>query len=121
MIIRSHEGPDSRAKRTEMKQMIESGYTVDHITPAGTCCTVFSAPDYPQWQAGELTDRYNNNASFIRLNHKIVNGPVPIHPLVVTYDAVKNRPKSRPYYNYLVHTLSDGEDVGDYSSEDKDY
>ena len=121
MIIRSHEGPDSRNQRREMKPMIECGYTVDHETPAGTCCTIFSAPDYPQWQASQPENRFNNNASFLRLNHAIVNGPVPIHPLVVTYDAVKPRPKSRPYYNYLTNVLSDVEfESESEDSDDKD-
>ena len=30
---------------------MSQGFTIDHVTPAGRLLTVFSAPDYPQFQA----------------------------------------------------------------------
>jgi serine/threonine-protein phosphatase 5 len=49
LIIRSHEGPDAREKRDGFEGMGE-GYTIDHIVESGKLITVFSAPDYPQFQ-----------------------------------------------------------------------
>ena len=49
LIIRSHEGPDARDKRPGLGGMGE-GYTVDHVVESGKLITVFSAPDYPQFQ-----------------------------------------------------------------------
>ncbi|XP_054775891.1 serine/threonine-protein phosphatase 7 isoform X3 [Prosopis cineraria] len=48
-IIRSHEGPDAREKRDGFDGMDE-GYTIDHIVDSGKMITLFSAPDYPQFQ-----------------------------------------------------------------------
>lgn len=47
--MRSHEGPDARDKRPDMEAM-NKGYTVDHVVKAGKLITLFSAPDYPQFQ-----------------------------------------------------------------------
>lgn len=49
LIIRSHEGPDAREKRPGLGEMGE-GYTIDHTVESGNLITVFSAPDYPQFQ-----------------------------------------------------------------------
>lgn len=49
MIIRSHEGPDAREKRPGLSGM-ERGYTIDHEVASGKLITLFSAPDYPQFQ-----------------------------------------------------------------------
>ncbi|KAB5521877.1 hypothetical protein DKX38_026196 [Salix brachista] len=49
LIIRSHEGPDARDKRPGPGGMDE-GYTIDHVVPSGKLITLFSAPDYPQFQ-----------------------------------------------------------------------
>uniref|UniRef100_A0A151UEI3 Serine/threonine-protein phosphatase n=1 Tax=Cajanus cajan TaxID=3821 RepID=A0A151UEI3_CAJCA len=49
LVIRSHEGPDAREKRDGFGGMDE-GYTIDHIVDSGKLVTVFSAPDYPQFQ-----------------------------------------------------------------------
>lgn len=49
LIVRSHEGPDARDKRPDMEAM-DKGYTVDHVVKAGKLITLFSAPDYPQFQ-----------------------------------------------------------------------
>lgn len=49
LIIRSHEGPDAREKRSGLGGMDE-GYTIDHVVESGKLITLFSAPDYPQFQ-----------------------------------------------------------------------
>lgn len=49
LIIRSHEGPDAREKRSGLSGM-ERGYTIDHEVASGKLITLFSAPDYPQFQ-----------------------------------------------------------------------
>uniref|UniRef100_M1ADF0 Serine/threonine-protein phosphatase n=1 Tax=Solanum tuberosum TaxID=4113 RepID=M1ADF0_SOLTU len=49
LIIRSHEGPDAREKRPELGKM-DKGYTIDHEVTSGKLITLFSAPDYPQFQ-----------------------------------------------------------------------
>lgn len=50
LVLRSHEGPDARYRRDDLPSMA-AGFTIDHVTPAGRLMTVFSAPDYPQFQA----------------------------------------------------------------------
>ena len=50
LIIRSHEGPDARSDRADLPGMGQ-GFAIDHVTPAGRLVTVFSAPDYTQFQA----------------------------------------------------------------------
>ena len=32
---------------------MSQGFTIDHVTPAGRLLTVFSAPDYPQFQVSQ--------------------------------------------------------------------
>lgn len=49
LIIRSHEGPDARDKRHDLLGM-DKGYTIDHDVECGKLITLFSAPDYPQFQ-----------------------------------------------------------------------
>lgn len=49
LIIRSHEGPDAREKRDGLGGM-DIGYTIDHNVESGKLITIFSAPDYPQFQ-----------------------------------------------------------------------
>lgn len=49
LIIRSHEGPDAREKRAGLGGM-DKGYTIDHTVESGKLITIFSAPDYPQFQ-----------------------------------------------------------------------
>lgn len=58
LIIRSHEGPDAREKRPSFGGMDE-GYTVDHVVESGKLITLFSAPDYPQFQV------YNESKCYI--------------------------------------------------------
>ncbi|KAH7866041.1 hypothetical protein Vadar_014690 [Vaccinium darrowii] len=50
LIIRSHEGPDAREKRPGLGGMDE-GYTIDDVVESAKLITLFSAPDYPQFQA----------------------------------------------------------------------
>mmetsp|Transcript_4314 Transcript_4314/g.27480 ORF Transcript_4314/g.27480 Transcript_4314/m.27480 type:complete len:639 (+) Transcript_4314:214-2130(+) len=92
LVIRSHEGPDARADREGMKSMA-SGYTVDHEGPNGNLVTVFSAPDYPQFQHdGE--ERMNNLAAFVELQ-----APDVSEAKFVTFSAVKPRPHCMCYYD----------------------
>ena len=92
LVIRSHEGPDARADREGMKSMV-SGYTVDHEGPNGKLVTVFSAPDYPQFQHdGE--ERMNNLAAFVELR-----APDVSEAKFVTFSAVKPRPHCMCYYD----------------------
>lgn len=53
LIIRSHEGPDARSKRPGLVGM-EDGYTIDHVVESGKLITLFSAPDYPQFQVSSF-------------------------------------------------------------------
>ncbi|GFY87663.1 serine/threonine phosphatase 7 [Actinidia rufa] len=70
LIIRSHEGPDAREKRSGLGGMDE-GYTIDHVVESGKLITLFSAPDYPQFQATE--ERYKNKGSLtLFCNHLIL-------------------------------------------------
>ncbi|XP_057948304.1 serine/threonine-protein phosphatase 7 isoform X2 [Malania oleifera] len=55
LIIRSHEGPDAREKRPGFARMDE-GYTIDHVVESGKLITLFSAPDYPQFQVNPYYD-----------------------------------------------------------------
>ena len=51
LVMRSHEGPDARFLITTPEGNMKQGWCLDHDTPAGRLYTVFSAPDYPQFQA----------------------------------------------------------------------
>ncbi|MQL70007.1 hypothetical protein Taro_002310 [Colocasia esculenta] len=55
LIIRSHEGPDARDKRSDLAGM-QKGYTIDHEVGSGKLVTLFSAPDYPQFQVDAYYD-----------------------------------------------------------------
>ncbi|XP_027073856.1 serine/threonine-protein phosphatase 7-like isoform X1 [Coffea arabica] len=92
LIIRSHEGPDAREKRPGLGQMNE-GYTIDHVVDSGKLITVFSAPDYPQFQATD--ERYRNKGAYIVLEPPDFDTPV-FH----TFDAITPRPVVNPYYDY---------------------
>lgn len=54
LIIRSHEGPDARENRPELGNM-DKGYTIDHEVTSGKLITLFSAPDYPQFQVTSIS------------------------------------------------------------------
>ena len=72
LIIRSHEGPDARIYREDMKSL-NGGYSIDHEGTSGKLITVFSAPDYPQFADPE--DRTNNLAAYIVLKHPVISAP----------------------------------------------
>eukprot|EP01025_Chloroclados_australasicus_P054129 TRINITY_DN6412_c2_g1_i4.p1 TRINITY_DN6412_c2_g1~~TRINITY_DN6412_c2_g1_i4.p1 ORF type:complete len:391 (-),score=26.49 TRINITY_DN6412_c2_g1_i4:80-1201(-) len=61
LIIRSHEGPDARYDRPDL-QSLHNGWTEDHVTQAGKLITLFSAPDYPQFQDTANERRQNKGA-----------------------------------------------------------
>ncbi|KAL3720675.1 hypothetical protein ACJRO7_005486 [Eucalyptus globulus] len=92
LIIRSHEGPDAREKRDGLAGMDE-GYTIDHVVESGRLITLFSAPDYPQFQATQ--ERYNNKGAYI-----ILEPPNFDNPTFNSFEAVTPRPKANPYYDY---------------------
>ncbi|KAK4261969.1 hypothetical protein QN277_027594 [Acacia crassicarpa] len=91
-IIRSHEGPDAREKRDGFDGMNE-GYTIDHIVESGKMITLFSAPDYPQFQATD--DRYNNKGAYV-----VLEPPHFDNPVFHCFEAVTPRPKVNAYYDY---------------------
>jgi serine/threonine-protein phosphatase 5 len=97
LILRSHEGPDARDDRDDMKPMSE-GWTLDHDTPAGKLYTVFSAPDYPQFIHPDL-DRYKNKAAVAVLTRE--RGDYT-DPEMMSYEAVHPRPAAEPYYDLAV-------------------
>ncbi|OIW09610.1 hypothetical protein TanjilG_28209 [Lupinus angustifolius] len=92
LIIRSHEGPDAREKRDGFDGMAE-GYTIDHIVESGKLVTVFSAPDYPQFQATK--ERYNNKGAYV-----VLEPPNYDNPIFHEFSAVTPRPKVNPYYDF---------------------
>ncbi|KAL3146432.1 hypothetical protein ABBQ32_003111 [Trebouxia sp. C0010 RCD-2024] len=93
LIIRSHEGPDARWKRGGMQDMAK-GHSLDHVTP-GNLMTVFSAPDYPQFQPSN-EDRFNNlgAVAVLRGSHGSYTSPE-----MVEYSAVP-RPQAQAFYMY---------------------
>lgn len=92
LIIRSHEGPDARDKRSGMGGM-DKGYTIDHVVESGKLITLFSAPDYPQFQATE--ERYRNKGAYI-----VLEPPNFDSPLFHSFEAVTPRPNVNPYYDF---------------------
>ncbi|GBF98615.1 hypothetical protein Rsub_10804 [Raphidocelis subcapitata] len=110
LVIRSHEGPDARQLREDMGGM-EAGYTVDHETASGRLVTVFSAPDYPQFQAVPSDeDRTRNKAAAARLA-----APGWDSASFVQWEAALPRPKAEPYYDFEAAT-----ELGSSSSEDEE-
>ena len=108
LIIRSHEGPDAREKRTGLGGM-DNGYTIDHNVESGKLITIFSAPDYPQFQATE--ERYKNKGAYI-----ILQAPDFSDPQFHSFEAVKPRPKAHPYYDF--ENVIDSDDEMDKSAMD---
>lgn len=92
LIIRSHEGPDARDKRHDLLGM-DKGYTIDHEVECGKLITLFSAPDYPQFQASE--ERYNNRGAYI-----VLSPPDFATPVFHSFGAVKPRPAAHPFYDF---------------------
>jgi serine/threonine-protein phosphatase 5 len=97
LVLRSHEGPDAREDRVGMNDMT-SGFSLDHdIEGVGKLCTVFSAPDYPQFvEEGER--RFNGKAAFVTLT----SDTDYCEPAVTSFEAVKPRPRCDPYYDVTV-------------------
>ncbi|KMT08695.1 hypothetical protein BVRB_6g139680 [Beta vulgaris subsp. vulgaris] len=102
LIIRSHEGPDAREKRPGLGGM-DQGYTIDHVVESGKLITLFSAPDYPQFQASS-EERHNNRGAYVVLEPPNFDAPV-FH----SFEAVSPRPKANPYYDFEEVIDSDGE------------
>ncbi|KAM1605823.1 hypothetical protein PS2_026519 [Malus domestica] len=92
LIIRSHEGPDARDKRPGLGGM-DNGYTIDHVVESGKLITLFSAPDYPQFQGTE--ERYRNKGAYIVLEPPNFDDPV-FH----SFEAITPRPKANPFYDF---------------------
>ncbi|KAI5319952.1 hypothetical protein L3X38_039660 [Prunus dulcis] len=92
LIIRSHEGPDAREKRPGLGGMDE-GYTIDHIVESGKLITLFSAPDYPQFQGTE--ERYRNKGAYI-----VLGPPNFDNPVFHSFEAITPRPKANAFYNF---------------------
>ncbi|KAK3262465.1 hypothetical protein CYMTET_28683 [Cymbomonas tetramitiformis] len=91
LIVRSHEGPDSRIKNKRMEQM-SAGFTEDHAGTHGKLVTVFSAANYPMYLPdGE--DRCSNSAAFLTLS-----GPAFCEPVVTSFGAAQ-RPEGKCYYD----------------------
>eukprot|EP00245_Coleochaete_scutata_P004177 TRINITY_DN1644_c0_g2_i1.p1 TRINITY_DN1644_c0_g2~~TRINITY_DN1644_c0_g2_i1.p1 ORF type:complete len:477 (-),score=70.18 TRINITY_DN1644_c0_g2_i1:341-1771(-) len=107
LIVRSHEGPDAREKRANMQPMDE-GFTIDHVVDAGQLITLFSAPDYPQFQGEER--RKPNKAAFI-----VLRPPLYIEPHFFNFESAQPRPKAKAYYDY--ETAIDSDDELDIRSE----
>ncbi|XP_031473742.1 serine/threonine-protein phosphatase 7 [Nymphaea colorata] len=114
LIIRSHEGPDAREKRSGLATM-QKGYTIDHEVESGKLITLFSAPDYPQFQASE--ERYNNMGAYI-----VLGPPDFSTPIFYSFDAVRPRPKVNAYYDYEDVIDSDEElDLGSMAPSQADF
>lgn len=94
LIIRSHEGPDARWKREGMQDMAK-GHSLDHNTPGGKLVTVFSAPDYPQFQPSQ-EDRFNNLGAVAVLRGSHDNYA---SPEMIEYPAAP-RPQAQAFYEY---------------------
>ncbi|KAF7124294.1 hypothetical protein RHSIM_Rhsim12G0012700 [Rhododendron simsii] len=94
LIIRSHEGPDARHKREDLGGM-DNGYTIDHDGDSGKLITLFSAPDYPQFQDTEEEERFKNKGAYI-----VLEAPHFDSPVFHSFEAVTPRPQANPYYDY---------------------
>ncbi|KAK6154056.1 hypothetical protein DH2020_013695 [Rehmannia glutinosa] len=102
MIIRSHEGPDARDKRPNLGGM-DVGYTIDHIVESGKLITLFSAPDYPQFQVAScFLHLMRRNRREIQKQRGIycLGTPHFDTPNFHSFEAVTPRPKVNPYYDF---------------------
>ncbi|KAK9810288.1 hypothetical protein WJX72_008052 [[Myrmecia] bisecta] len=94
LILRSHEGPDARFKRDDMPS-VDSGYALDHTSESGQLMTVFSAPDYPQFQDVAAGERYDNTGAVA-----VLTAPGYSQPEMKQFRAVLPRPQVEAYYEY---------------------
>lgn len=109
LVIRSHEGPDARVDRDDMPPMTP-GYSTDHVTESGKLMTVFSAPDYPQFQLpGE---RYDNLGAVLRLS-----APDYTQPAVLQFSASLPRPQAECFYDLGVPDSDEEIELGGYASD----
>jgi len=105
LVLRSHEGPDARSREDCPMPPMCAGYSVDHKVPAGCLMTVFSAPDYPQFQpVDDPSDRFNNLAAVA-----VLQAPDWATPVMKQYSAVLPRPEAAPFYDLC---LPDSDDEG---------
>ncbi|KAG2243777.1 hypothetical protein Bca52824_094381 [Brassica carinata] len=117
LIIRSHEGPDAREKRDGLGGM-DIGYTIDHNVESGKLITIFSAPDYPQFQATE--ERYRNKGAYIILQAPDFSDPQfrvlkpLLHDQSVTFVSYKRA--VNPFYDF--ENVIDSDDEMDKSALD---
>ena len=104
VLMRSHEGPNLRARRKDMPQELSAeGHSSDICWEDGTpaCVTVFSAPDYPQFQRGRGNTegkRTGNAASFAILKPQPLGTPEPGKAIKIKWNIeyVKVEPAPRP-------------------------
>ena len=73
LIIRSHEGPDSRVDREDDMKSLQGGFSIDHECASGKLVTVFSAPDYPQFV--DESERTRNTAAYAVLTQPSIAKP----------------------------------------------
>uniref|UniRef100_UPI0005C962C4 serine/threonine-protein phosphatase 7-like n=1 Tax=Fragaria vesca subsp. vesca TaxID=101020 RepID=UPI0005C962C4 len=102
LIIRSHEGPDACDKRPGLEGM-DQGYTIDHVVESGKLITLFSAPDYPQFQVTQKRYKKNKGA------YIVLEPPNFDDPVFHSFEAVSPRPQVEAYYDYIEAIDSDEE------------
>ncbi|KAL6226871.1 hypothetical protein ACLB2K_000831 [Fragaria x ananassa] len=102
LIIRLHEGPDARDKRPGLEGM-DQGYTIDHVVESGKRITLFSAPDYPQFQVTQKRYKKNKGA------YIVLEPPNFDDPVFHSFEAVSPRPQVEAYYDYIEAIDSDEE------------
>ncbi|XP_039850160.1 serine/threonine-protein phosphatase 7-like isoform X2 [Panicum virgatum] len=84
---------------------MNNGFTIDHQVNSGKLITVFSAPDYPQFQASE--ERYNNLGAYL-----VLRAPDFATPMFCSFE-------SAPAY-YDSKEVMDSDEELDYSAMDRD-
>lgn len=99
LIIRSHEGPDARLQRDDLPDMMK-GYSTDHSGDSGKLMTVFSAPDYPQFQEGE--SRIHNEGAVL-----VLTGPDFAAPEAKCFQAAPRPEYGGPFYDVSMFPDSD--------------
>eukprot|EP00163_Fabomonas_tropica_P000071 TRINITY_DN1005_c3_g1_i1.p1 TRINITY_DN1005_c3_g1~~TRINITY_DN1005_c3_g1_i1.p1 ORF type:complete len:103 (-),score=13.35 TRINITY_DN1005_c3_g1_i1:36-344(-) len=94
---------------------MSTGFSVDHDVGEGILVTLFSAPDYPQFQPPHLP-RFGNKASIVTLTE----ATDWCHPLVTQFEAVERPPGARAFYDYERAVPSEDEHFGVGEREDND-